>query len=51
MALISLGLIERDGVFVAIGLSTAVLAVAIAGAVVLGGAAALYLLIDQAFGL
>jgi hypothetical protein len=49
MAFISLGLIERDGLYIVIGLGVAVLAVAIAGTVVLGGAAAIYLLIQHMF--
>lgn len=51
MAVISLGLVERDGVFVAAGLAISVLAVMIALAVVLGGAAVIWLAVQQVFGL
>lgn len=50
MAVISIGLVERDGVYVTIGLVVSVVAVALAGAVVLGGAAALIFLFRQIFG-
>jgi hypothetical protein len=50
MAFISIGLVERDGLYVTIGLGVAVIAVALAGAVVLGGAAALLFLFRQVFG-
>jgi hypothetical protein len=50
MAFLSIGLVERDGLYVTIGLGVAVLAVALAGAIVLGGAAALFFLFRQAFG-
>jgi hypothetical protein len=51
IALISLGLVERDGVFIVFGLIASVLAVAIAAAVVLAGTAAIWLLISHLFGL
>lgn len=50
MAIISIGLVERDGLYVTLGLGVAVIAVALAGAVVLGGAAALFFLFRQLFG-
>lgn len=50
MAVISIGLVERDGLYVTIGLGVAVIAVALAGAVVLGGAAALYFVFRQIVG-
>jgi hypothetical protein len=49
-AFISIGLMERDGLYIVIGLGVAVIAVALAGAVVFGGAAAIYLLFQQIFG-
>ena len=49
MAIISVGLAERDGVTVIVGLIAAVIAIAIAGAVVVGGLAAIYLLFDRLF--
>ncbi len=51
IALISLGLVERDGVFIVFGLIASVIAVAIATAVVLAGTAAVWLLISHLFGL
>ena len=51
MALIALGMIERDGVIVVLGLVTGVVAVAIAGVVVIGGAAAIYLIFTRLFGM
>jgi hypothetical protein len=51
IALISLGLVERDGVFITFGLIVSVIAVAIAAAVVLAGTAAVWLLITHLFGL
>lgn len=50
MAFIALGLIERDGLAVLAGLVVAIVAVALAAAVVLGGAAAIWLLISHLFG-
>src|SRR5262249_49194014 len=50
MALISLGVIERDGLFVVFGLASAVVALAVAGAVVVGGGAAIWLLFTTVFG-
>lgn len=50
MALMSLGVIARDGMFVVIGLAVSVVAVLLAGAVVVGGAAAIWLLIRQIIG-
>jgi len=50
MAFIALGVVERDGLYVIIGLVIAVIAVAIATAVVAGGAAAIFLLIRQFVG-
>ncbi len=50
MVLISLGVIERDGVFVVIGLVAAVVAVAIVGAVIAGGLAVVLLLLKQTVG-
>jgi integrase/recombinase XerC len=49
MAIISVGLAERDGLTVVVGLVAAVIAIAIAAAVVVGGLAAIYLLFDQLF--
>jgi hypothetical protein len=51
IALISLGLVERDGRFIVFGLVASVIAVAIAAAVVLAGTAAVWLLITHLFGL
>ncbi len=51
MALIALGLIERDGLFVVVGLATSVIAAALAGAVIAGGAAAVYYFFQWVFGL
>jgi hypothetical protein len=50
MAFIAIGLIARDGVYVTVGLGIAALAVALAAAVVLGGAAAVWLFIRHFFG-
>lgn len=50
MAIMSMGLVARDGLYVAIGLAVAILSIAIAGAVVAGGAAAVYLIFNQVFG-
>jgi hypothetical protein len=50
MALISLGVIERDGMFVILGLVAAVISVALAGLVVVGGGAAIWLLFSTMFG-
>ncbi|MBI3709483.1 MAG: exopolysaccharide biosynthesis protein [Proteobacteria bacterium] len=50
MAVVSLGLVERDGVFVVIGGIVSVGAIALAGLVVFGGAAAVYLLFKTVFG-
>lgn len=50
MAVISIGLVERDGVYITIGLVVSVISVALAGAVVLGGAAALYYIFRQIVG-
>jgi hypothetical protein len=50
MAIIAFGLIARDGLYILIGLAVAVAAVAIAGAVVLGGVAAIWLAIQHFFG-
>jgi hypothetical protein len=50
MALIALGLIEQDGVFVVIGLVAGMVSVAIALAVVLGGAALIWLLVASVLG-
>jgi hypothetical protein len=49
IAIVSLGMIERDGAFVAGGAAFGLLAIAIALAVVAGGAAALYLAIEHLF--
>jgi hypothetical protein len=49
IAVISLGLIEQDGVFVGAGVGIGFLAIAVALVVVLGGAAAIYLAIQQLF--
>lgn len=51
IALISLGLIERDGVFITFGLIISVIAVVLATAVVLVGAGAIWLLVTHLFGL
>lgn len=51
IALISLGLVERDGLFIVFGLIASVIAVAIAAAVVLAGTAAVWLLITHLFGM
>lgn len=51
IALISLGLVERDGRFIVFGLVASVIAIAIAAAVVLAGTAAVWLLITHLFGL
>jgi hypothetical protein len=51
MALISLGLVERDGLFITFGLVVSVIAVAVASAVVLAGTAAIWLLLTHFFGL
>ena len=51
IALISLGLVERDGVFITFGLIVSVIAVIIAAAVVLAGTAAVWLLITHFFGM
>jgi hypothetical protein len=51
IALISLGLVERDGVFIVFGLIASLIAVAIASAVVLAGTAAVWLLITHLFGM
>jgi hypothetical protein len=50
IALISLGLMERDGVFIIVGLVASVVAVAIAAGVVLAGTAAIWLLVTHLFG-
>jgi hypothetical protein len=50
IALISLGLIERDGLFIILGLIASVIAVAIAAGVVLAGTAAIWLLVTHLFG-
>jgi hypothetical protein len=50
MAIMSIGLIERDGLCIAIGLFIAVLSIVIASAVVVGGAAALYIVYQHVFG-
>jgi hypothetical protein len=50
MAIIALALMERDGVWVIIGLFTALIAATIAAIVVGAGAAAIYLLFQQLFG-
>ncbi|MBI3451594.1 MAG: exopolysaccharide biosynthesis protein [Rhodospirillales bacterium] len=50
VAIIALGLTERDGLYVVIGLAVAVIAVALAAGVILGGAAALYFAITYLFG-
>ena len=50
MALISLGVIERDGLFVVGGLVLSVAAFAIAMFVVVGGAAAIWVLFSHVFG-
>ena len=50
MAVMSIGLIERDGLYISIGAVVGFLATALAFAVVLGGAAAIYLILQQAFG-
>jgi hypothetical protein len=49
MAIISVGLAERDGITIIVGLIAAVISIAIAGAVVVGGLAAIYLLVDRLF--
>jgi hypothetical protein len=49
MAIVSLGMIERDGAFVAGGAVVGALATALALVVVLGGAAAIYLALKQVF--
>jgi hypothetical protein len=49
MAVMSLGLIEEDGAYIVGGFVLGLLATALAMAVVLGGAAAIYLLIDRLF--
>lgn len=51
IALISLGLVERDGVFILFGLVVSVIAVAIAAGVVLAGTAAVWLLVTHFFGM
>lgn len=50
VALISLGLIERDGLFVCLGLVASVIAIAIALVVIGAGTAAIWLLFTQIFG-
>jgi hypothetical protein len=50
IALVSLGLIERDGLFIILGLVASVIAVAIAAGVVLAGTAAIWLLVTHLFG-
>ncbi len=50
MAVIALGQVGRDGGFVAGGIVVGILAAAIALAVVLGGAAVLWLAIEHLFG-
>ncbi len=50
MAFISIGLVERDGLYVAIGLGVAVIAVVLAGAIVLGGAAAIFFVFTKMLG-
>lgn len=50
MAFISIGLVERDGLYITIGLFVAVIAVALAGAIVLGGAAAIFFFVTHFFG-
>ena len=50
MALIGLGHVARDGAFIAAGCVAGVIAIAIAGAVVLGGAAVVWLAVTHLFG-
>lgn len=50
MAFIAIGLVHRDGLYVAIGLAAAVFAVAIAAAVVFGGVAAVLLILRHTVG-
>jgi hypothetical protein len=50
MAIMSMGLTERDGLYIAIGLLVALVSIAIAIGVVVAGAAAVYLLFEQLFG-
>jgi hypothetical protein len=49
MAIMSMGLIQRDGLFVAIGLLVGLMSIVIAGVVVVGGAALLYVIFDHVF--
>jgi hypothetical protein len=51
IALISLGLVERDGLFIVFGLVTSVIAVVIAAAVVVLGAGAIWLVVTHLFGM
>jgi len=50
MALLALGLIERDGLYVTIGLLVALVSAAIAAAVVIGGVAVIFLILHHVFG-
>lgn len=50
MAFISIGLVERDGLYIIIGLGAAVIAVCIAGAVIGAAIAAVYLAFTHLFG-
>jgi hypothetical protein len=50
MAFISIGLVERDGLYITIGLGVAVIAVLIAGTVIGAGGAAIYLAFTHLFG-
>jgi hypothetical protein len=50
MALISIGIIERDGLFVLLGIAVSIVAVAIALAVIGAGVAALWIAISWIFG-
>jgi hypothetical protein len=50
MAILALAWIERDGVWVIVGLVVAAIAVAIAAAVAAAGAAAIYLLVTEVLG-
>jgi hypothetical protein len=50
MAFIAIGLVERDGLYIIIGLVVAVIAMILASAIVLGGAAAIFLLVTHLFG-
>ena len=50
MAFIAIGLVERDGLYITVGLGVSLLAVAIAGVVIAATVAALYFAFIHLFG-